>query len=66
MKKMLIGLVLSLNSVSSIAGNFFSNDNHLYFIGGGGEPAEASNTQFDNSIEGLGDFYQENRNYKVK
>lgn len=66
MKKVLISLILSFNSVNSFAGNFFSNDNHLIFIGGGGEPAGAQGTQFDRSIEGLGDFYLENKNYKLK
>ena len=44
----------------------FSQENHLIFLGGGGEPEGAQTTQFDGSVEALGTFFQDNKkNYKT-
>lgn len=39
----------------------WSQENHLVFIGGGGEPAGVHSTQFDGTVEALGSFFQDNK-----
>lgn len=59
---MKITLLMTLILVSV---NAYSATNHIILIGGGGEPLGAKETQFDESMENLGDFYQKNKDYKT-
>lgn len=54
---MKITLLLALTILST---NIFAKDTIL-FIGGGGEPLDANETQFDNTLEAMGEFQSENR-----
>lgn len=59
-----ITLFLSLMFYSLAA--FAASDNYISFIGGGGEPAGAPTTQFDQSAINFSSFYQnEKSNYNV-
>lgn len=51
----IILLALTLFSI-----NAFAKD-AILFIGGGGEPKTAKETQFDGSLDGIGDFYSNNK-----
>ena len=42
--------------------NVYAQDNQLVIMGGGGEPIAAPTTQFDESLNGLGEFYKNNKN----
>lgn len=54
-----IGLILINLSLSFCLA---AQDNQLVIMGGGGEPVNASTTQFDESLKGLGEFYKNNKN----
>lgn len=43
----------------------FAAEKNLILIGGGGEPLGEKETQFDMSMEGVGDFYLKNRDYQT-
>ncbi len=51
--------------VVSVSAHSFASTENIILIGGGGEPLGAKETQFDGSMEGLGDFYQKNKNYNT-
>lgn len=55
MKKLLL-MVFAAVSVNAVIAK-----DTMIIIGGGGEPEDAKETQFDGSLEGLGDFYNDNK-----
>lgn len=55
MKKLLL-MVLATVSVNTVAAK-----DTIIIIGGGGEPLEAKETQFDKGLEGIGNFYNDNK-----
>ncbi|MBC7713534.1 MAG: hypothetical protein H7177_09350 [Rhizobacter sp.] len=60
--KITLIMVLMLSSFTL----FSAENNFLTIIGGGGEPVDAVNTQFDTGITNLSAFYQANKNnYKT-
>ena len=50
---------------SFVSFNIFAAKDSIIIIGGGGEALDAVETQFDGSVEALGEFYQQNKDYKV-
>lgn len=60
MKKMLMTAALLSASL-----NLTAAEDNIIFLGGGGEPKNAANTQFDQSVRNLGDFVKSNKNYST-
>lgn len=57
--------IKSMLALFFISTNTFAARDNIILIGGGGEPVDAKETQFDGSLEALGEFYQKNKDYKA-
>lgn len=57
--------VVLLMALSFISTSAFAARDNIILIGGGGEPIGAKETQFDGSMEALGNFYQKNKDYST-